>query len=198
MGGDKPKAIPGKIVTAKSIGKPPIPKTTTTVTSALPQAPSVNKEQMAAAGEQAKIETDAASAEAEYNALSPKEKKAFNKAKKEAAVIAKAVVNVPGRKVTKPPATEPPPVDAPAIAGAISVQQELVEALDLSASCTKDEAWASCEANVHPDKLESLAEVWTKEVNKFDNDAAVETAKAWSEVRTKVLEQVIDSIDIPF
>lgn len=183
MGGDKPKAIPGK-----PISKPPIPLGTVTTVTSL----TANKEQMATAGEQAKAETDAASAEAEYNALSPKEKKAFNKAKKEAAITAKAAVNVPGRpEATKPPSPAPS-VEETGVR--VSAQQELVEALDLSASCTKDEAWASCEANAHPDRLESLAETWTKEVNKFGNDAAVETAKAWPEVRTGVLEQVIDDL----
>lgn len=198
MGGDKPKTVPGK-----PIVKPVIPKT-----AAATAPPTENKVAMEAAGEQAKTATDAAKAEAEYNAMPPKEKKAFNKAKKDAVTAAKAAVSVPGRKATTtaPAAAVAPPVAVAAVAPVdgveISVQQELVEALDLPASCNQDEAWAACEANAHPDKVAVLAEAWTKAavVLRWKNEAEIDAANGWPELRDEVLKNVIDSVDneIPF
>jgi len=188
QGGDKPKAIPlaKAVTTKKATAKPVVPRVATPVEA--PAEPT-NKEMIAKMAEAQKQEQLERAAAAEYNAMSPAEKRAFNKAKKEAASKKKAVVKVP----RTPP---PPPTTAPSVEETASTQQELIDALDLPATCTKSEAWDACEANAHPDKALVIAEVWTKVVEEFGNDKIVEANKAWPEVRSRVLEQIID--DIPF
>ncbi len=172
MGGDKPKTVPGKV--GKPITKPAIPKTD-------------NKAAMAAAGEQAKADVDADREQAEYSAMSPADKKAFNKAIKAKTASAKAAIAVPGRKKTTAPASVPVAAEVES-----DPTTELIDALNLPASCTKDQAWEACEANVHPDNIDKIAEVWSTKVRDYGNDKGVEDAKAWPEVRQTVLAALIN------
>ena len=194
QGGDKPKAIPlaKAVTTKKATAKPVVPRVAAPAETS-PQAPAepTNKEMMTEMAEVQKQEQLERAAAAEYKAMSPAEKKAFNKAKREAVSKKKAAVKVP--RTPPPPPTTAPPVEEEASA---STQQELIDALDLSATCTKGEAWDACEANAHPDKALVVAEVWTKVVKEFGSDDIVETNKAWPEVRSRVLEQIID--ELPF
>jgi len=185
QGGDKPKTVP----TIKPATKPVVPRIVTAPTPIAPgqsvQTGAVNPELLEAA-KQGQLERATA---AEYNALSPAEKKAFNKAKKLAATTKKATVQVP---------RIPPPSSVPAVeeTGTASTQQELIDALDLPATCTKGEAWDACETNAHPDKALIIAEVWTKIAKELGGDFTIENNKAWPEVRNRVLEQIID--ELPF
>ena len=72
----------------------------------------------------------------------------------------------------------------------------MVAALDLAATCTKDEAWDACESNAHPDKAGVIAEVWTEVVKELGYEVEVDKNQDWPEVRTRVLVKVID--DLPF
>lgn len=178
MGGDKPAAIPtARKVTAKKAAAPPaVPKTKTQASENVESA----KELAKAAVEEQKERAAAA----EFNALSPAEKKAAAKKK----TAPKAPPAVP--KVAKPaPVTEEPPVEEKAA-------EEMVAALDLAATCTKDEAWDACESNTHPVKVGFVAEVWAEVVKELGYEDEINKNQDWPEVRTRVLVKVID--DIPF
>jgi len=185
-GGDKPAAIPtAKKVAAKRTTAPVVPK-----------ANKPASENVASAKELAKVaieEQKERAAAAEWNALSPVEKKAATAKKAAAIKAANAAKKTPPAvpKVSKPvaPVTEEPPVEE-------SATDELINALDLPATCTKDQAWETCEANVGPAMADTLAEVWTEVVKELGYEVAVDQNNDWPEVRTRVLRRVID--EIPF
>lgn len=184
-GGDKPKSIP---LAKPTTAKPVVPRKTTAPPTAPPEQS--NKAMMTEMAEAQKQEQLERAAAAEYAALSPAEKKVFNKNKKAEAVTKKNAVNVP----RIPPPTTTPPVEVEEEITSDNTQQELIDALDLPATCTKGQAWDACEANAHPAKALIVAEVWTKIVKEFNGDKNVEDGKAWPEVRDRVLEQIIDEL----
>lgn len=177
QGGDKPKSVP----TIKPTTKPIVPRTT--VVQATAVSPSLVKPELEAVKQD---QLDRA-ASAEYNAMSPAERKAFNKANKAAATAKKATVQVPRILL---------PNSVPVVEESTLDVQGKIDALDLPATCTKGEAWDVCEANVHPDKALIIAEVWTKIAKELGGDFTIENNKAWPEVRNRVLEQIID--ELPF
>jgi hypothetical protein len=208
-GGDKPAAVPAAKKVAekkKAAGKPVVPRTKTQVSEAgepvnveadedtgpsdsVVEEPT-NKELMKDMAAASVEDQKSRAAEAEYNAMSPAEKKAFNKKKKAEALKAKAAAKAGITKPKIPTVTKPvAPLEEPVA----SAMQETIDDLDLPASCTQEEAWEACETNAHASKAETLAETWTEVIQEFFGDTdAVEANKIWSEVRTKVLERVID------
>ena len=188
-GGDKPAAIPtAKKVAAKRAAAPPV----------VPKASKPASENIESAKELAKAaveEQKERAAAAEWNALSPAEKKAATA--KKAAATKRTPPAVPKvNKPAAPPVTEEPPVEE-------GSAEQMVEALDLPATCTKEQAWEACETNGTPDNVKEdkdgnsrLAEVWTEVVGELGYEVAVDQNNDWPEVRTRVLLRVID--DIPF
>jgi hypothetical protein len=189
-GGDKPAAVPTakKVAEKKATSKPVVPKATQPPPAAEPDKTDepTNKELMKDMAKATVEQQKERAAEAEYNAMSPAEKKAFNKKKKAEAAAAKAAVKKPSKPKVPAVQKPTPPLEEP------TATEAAIEALDLPASCTQDEAWEACETNAAASKADSLAEVWTEVVQEFGDDAAVEANAAWAEVRTKVLERVID------
>ena len=191
-GGDKPASVPAakKVAEKKAVGKPVVPGTTLPVDNQaeVDAEEAANKELAKDVAKATAEQQKERAAEAEYNAMSLAEKKTYNKKKKAEAAKAKAGIKKPGKP--KIPTVQKPA--APLVEGdEVTAAQKAVEALDLSASCTQDEAWEACEANAHESKTEQLAEAWTEVVQEFGDDAAVEANKAWPEVRDKVLERTI-------
>jgi len=181
-GGDKPAAIPtAKKVAAKRTAAPVVPKVSKPTSENLASA----KELAKAAVEEQKERAAAA----EWAALSPAEKKAATAKKAaETKVTKRTPPAVPKiNKPTTPPVAEESPVEE-------GSAEQMVEALDLPATCTKDQAWEACETNAHPDKVETLAEVWTEVVKDLGYEVAVDQNNDWPEVRTRVLQRVIDGI----
>ena len=194
-GGDKPAAVPAakKVAAKKAAGKPIVPRAAQLPEEATeviaefeePTNKELMKDVAAASVEQQKERA----AEAEYNAMSPVEKKAFNKKKKVEALKAKAAAKTGIKKPSIPTVAK---TTAPLVEDELNAVEQAVEDLDLPASCTQEEAWEVCEANAHESKAETLAEAWTEVVQEFGDDAAVEANKAWPEVRNRVLERVIN------
>jgi len=188
-GGDKPTAIPtAKKVAAKRITAPAVPKVDKT------EAVSENVVDAKELAKAAVEEQKERAAAAEWNALSPAEKKAVTAKKAAATKAANKVKKTPPAvpKVNKSvvsPATEGSPVEE-------SATDELISALDLPATCTKEQAWEVCEANACPAMADTLAEAWTEVVKELGYEVAVNQNNDWPEVRTRVLQRVID--EIPF
>jgi len=182
MGGDKPAAIPtAKKVAAKRAAAPPV----------VPKVGRPASENIESAKELAKAaveEQKERAAAAEWNALSPAEKKAATAAKKKAAMPKPPTVP----KVSKP--AVPPVVEESSVDE--SDVDQLIEALDLPATCTKDQAWEACETNTYPGKAEQLSEIWTEVVKELGYEVAVDQNNDWPEVRTRVLRRTID--EVPF
>ena len=183
-GGDKPASVPAakKVAEKKAAGKPVVPKITqpaeTTVPDNATEEPT-NKELMKDMAKTLIKQQKERAADAEYNAMSPTEKKAYNK-KQRLGLKKPNKPKIP--TVTKIAASleEPGGVEA------------AISALDLSASCTQEQAWETCESNTDMPG-EQLAEVWTEVIHGLGGDTdTIEANKAWPEVRTKVLERVID------
>ncbi len=193
-GGDKPLSVPSspaKVARPTTATKPVVPKATTPPPAATPPAEAAeeptNKELMKDMAKATVEDQKERAAEAEYKALSPKDKKAFNKKKRDEATAKKAAVNVPRKATPPPPVAAEPPVEE----AAASSTQELIDALDLAASCTQDEAWEACEANACEAAKDLIADAWKKVVMELGGDVKVEAGKAWPEVRSRVLTEVI-------
>jgi len=175
------------VTTKRATSKPVIPKANTPTEAEIDEGESVeptNKDLMKDMAEAQVEEQKERAAAAEYNALSPVEKKAL--AKKNAADAKAAKKSKPSIPKVTNKKTAAPPVE-----GAVTSEQEVIAALDLSATCTQNEAWDICETNAHANKAETLAEEWTVVVKELGGTDMVEANKAWAEVRTRVLEQVI-------
>lgn len=193
-GGDKPAAVPAakKVADKKAAGKPVVPRAPVTATKVAAAEETdttepTNKELMKDMAKASVDQQKERAAEAEYNAKSPAEKKMFDKKKKAKALKAKADAKATITKPKIPTVSKPAaPLEEP------TATEAAIDALDLPASCTQDEAWETCETNAVASKADLLTEAWTEVVQEFGDDVAVEANKAWAEVRTKVLERVID------
>jgi hypothetical protein len=187
QGGDKPKAIPAakKVAGKKAAAKKP-------VILKMPLATNADKalsEELAAS----KSEGQERAAEAEYNALSPAEKRAYNKRKRAEAQAAVRTVITKKTKTTakkSPPPKSTPPKSTPPLTESDPAQDAL-DALDLPATCDNQQAWDACEANVHESKTEILAEVWTKIVGELGGDDVVTANMDWPEARNRVIAETI-------
>lgn len=183
-GGDKPKSIPAakKVVGKKAAAaKPVIPKTSNPPVPA--EAGEKLSDELAASKETA---LDRA-ADAEYAALSPAEKRAYNKRKKAEAVVAKQAAAA--AKKSAPPKSAPPKSTPPLTEG--NPAQDALDTLDLPATCDQQQAWDACETNAHESKAAVTAEVWTRIVGELGSDDTVTANMDWPVVRDRVIAETI-------
>jgi len=174
-GGPKPKSVPK----GEKPARPGVP--------GQPAAPAPAAEPEP---EPEQVETPAEQPEKpEKPQLSPAAQKKYDDAKKRgAAAEAKVAAAAKAKKTKKPPAPPTPPKPEPAAESEPeSESKSVAEALGLPATCTAEEAWASCFKNKGKLSDVQIGEIWVKVTEDLGGTDAIDD---WAAVRDIVIEKV--------